>query len=153
MLIYIGADHRGFNLKESLKQYLKNSGYTVSDAGNLSFAPDDDYPDFASIVAEKISMDPDGSKGIVICGSGVGADIVVNRFPRVRASLAMNADQAYLSRSDNNANILVLAADFVDDYTAKTILATWLQTPFSGEQRHARRIAKIRDIEQKTKLL
>lgn len=153
MLIYIGADHRGFNLKESLKEYLKNSGYTVSDAGNTALVPDDDYPDFAAIVAEKVSMNPDGCKGIVICGSGVGVDIVANKFPRVRASLVMNADQAFVSRSDDNANMLALAADFIDDYTAKTILATWMQTPFSQEIRHARRIAKIRDIEQKTKLL
>jgi len=153
MVIYIGADHRGFNLKESLKQYLKDNGYTVSDLGNTSLVPDDDYPDFVAGVAEKVSLNPDGCKGIVICGSGVGADVVANKFPRIRASLVMSTDQAFVSRSDDNANILVLAADFVDDYTAKTILATWFQTPFSGEMRHTRRIAKIRDIEQKIKSL
>ncbi len=153
MIIYIGADHRGFNLKESLKQYLQSNGYTVSDVGNTTLDPNDDYPDFISAVAEKISADPDGTKGIIICGSGIGANMVANKFPRVRSALVMNADQAYLSRNDSNANVIAFAADFIDDYSAKMALATWLQTSFSGEPRHMRRIQKIRDIELKAKLL
>jgi len=153
MIIYIGADHRGFNLKESLKQYLQSNGYTVSDIGNTTLDPNDDYPDFISAVAEKISANPDEAKGIIICGSGIGANIVANKFPRVRSALVMNADQAYLSRHDNNTNVIAFAADFIDDQSTKMALATWLQTPFSGEPRHTRRNQKIRDIELKTKLL
>ena len=153
MIIYIGADHRGFNLKEALKQYLQDNGYTISDVGNRALDPNDDYPDFISAVAEKISADPDGAKGIVICGSGIGANMVANKFPRVRSALVMNADQAYLSRHDNNANVIAFAADFIDDHSAKVALATWLQTLFSGEPRHTRRNQKVRDIELKTKLL
>ncbi|MFA5053467.1 MAG: RpiB/LacA/LacB family sugar-phosphate isomerase [Parcubacteria group bacterium] len=153
MVIYIGSDHRGFNLKESIKQYLKDNGYSVSDLGNANLVPDDDYPDFISLVAEKVSANPDGSKGIVICGSGVGADIVANKFPRVRSALVMTPDQAYLSRNDDDTNVLALASEFLDDNTAKTILATWFQTPFSKDVRHMRRIAKIRDIEEKVKSL
>ncbi len=153
MIIYIGADHRGFNLKESLKQYLQSNGYVVSDVGNKALDPNDDYPDFISLVAEKISANPEGAKGIIICGSGIGANMVANKFPRVRSALVMNADQAYLSRHDNNANTIAFAADFIDDHSAKMALATWLQTSFSKEPRHIRRNQKIRDIEFKTKLL
>jgi ribose 5-phosphate isomerase B len=153
VIIYIGSDHRGFNLKESVKKYLGESGYTITDVGNMSLVPDDDYPDFAAQVAEKVGMDPDGSKGIVFCGSGVGVDIVANKFPRIRCVLAMNPDQAYMSRTDDDTNVLALSSELLDDYAAKTIIATWLQTPFSGDVRHMRRIAKIRDIEQKVKSL
>jgi len=152
VIIYIGSDHRGFNLKESVKKYLSESGYTVTDAGNASFVQDDDYPDFAAQVAEKVSMNPE-SKGIVLCGSGIGVDIVANKFPRIRCALAMTPDQAYMSRTDDDTNVLALSSELLDDYAAKTIVATWLQTPFSGDVRHMRRIAKIRDIEQKVKSL
>jgi ribose 5-phosphate isomerase B len=151
MIIYLGADHRGFNLKESLKNYLKDNGYSVSDLGNSLFDPNDDYPEFAAMVAEKVSMDPDGSRGVVICGSGVGVDVVANKFPRIRSSLVCTPNHAYLSRNDDDANILSLSAEMVDDHAAKIILATWLQTPFSREERHMRRIAKIRDVEEITK--
>jgi len=153
MIIYIASDHRGFNLKESLKKYLADSGYTVNDMGNTSLVPDDDYPDFASLVAEKVSLNAENSKGIVICGSGVGVDIVANKFPRVRCSLVMTSDQAYVARSDDDPNIIALAAEFVDDVTAKAVLATWLQTPFSGDTRCLRRLAKIREVEEKAKTL
>lgn len=153
MIIYIGADHRGFILKESLKKYLKDSGYEVDDLGAETLVPDDDYPEYAMKVAEKVSADPQGSKGILICGSGVGVDVVANKYPRVRASLVMNPDHAYLSRNDDDANILCLAAELIDDTQAKTILAAWLQTPFSGDVRHMRRIAKIRDAETRAKEL
>jgi ribose 5-phosphate isomerase B len=153
VIIYIASDHRGFNLKESIKKYLADSGYTVNDMGNTSLVPDDDYPDFASLVAEKVSLNAEESKGIVICASGVGVDIVANKFPRVRCSLVMTPDQAYVSRSDDDPNILALAADFMDDAIAKTILATWLQTPFSEDARCLRRLAKIREVEEKARLL
>ncbi|MCK9497810.1 MAG: RpiB/LacA/LacB family sugar-phosphate isomerase [Candidatus Colwellbacteria bacterium] len=151
MIIYIGADHKGFSLKESLKKYLQENGYTVSDMGNTVLDPNDDYPDFAVPVAEKVSMDPEGSKGILICGSGVGVDVVANKFPRIRSSLVVSPDHAFLSRKDDNANVLSLPADLIDEQAAKMITATWLQTPFSEEVKYKRRIAKIRDIEQKAK--
>jgi len=152
VIIYIGSDHRGFNLKESVKQYLTDSGYSVTDIGAASLVPDDDYPDYAAVVAERVSMNPD-SRGILFCGSGVGVDIVANKFPRVRCALAMSADQAFMSRNDDDTNVLAVPSELLDDYSAKTVLATWLQTPFSGDVRHMRRIAKIRDIEQKVKSL
>ena len=92
MIIYIGADHRGFKLKETLKQFLQREGYTVNDMGNTEYLEGDDYPDFAKLVAQKVSANPADSRGIVICASGVGVDIVANKFPNVRSALGFNPD-------------------------------------------------------------
>ena len=147
MLIYIGSDHRGFQLKENLKGFLKDLGYEVSDLGAKEFIQDDDYPDYAKEVAHKVNLDPTLSRGIVICGSGVGADIVANRFQRVRCALATTPDQAMASRNDDDTNVLALAADFTDWETAKKIVSVWLQTPFSNDPRHKRRIEKINQLQ------
>ena len=147
MTIFIGADHRGFELKEKLKQFLSNKGYTVMDKGNDHYDETDDYPDFASLVAQEVAEDPDNRRGILICGSGVGIDVVANKFSRVRSALANNSDQAFSSRNDVDANVLCLAADFLDEEEAKKILSVWLQTPFSKEERHKRRLRKISEIE------
>ena len=147
MLIYIGADHRGFNLKEKLKQFLLNKGYAVFDKGNDHYDENDDYPDFASLMAQEVAKESDNRRGILICGSGVGIDVAANKFKGIRSALVNNSDQAFLSRNDADANILCLAADFLDEDEAKKILTVWLQTPFSGEERHKRRIRKIGEIE------
>lgn len=147
MVIYIAADHRGFNLKESLKTFLKEMGYTVADLGNSVLDPNDDYPDFAAKLAQEVSVDTENRRGVLICGSGVGVDVVANKFKNIRSGLITSSDQAYLSRNDDDANVLSLAADINDDASAKKILSVWLQTPFSGEEKHKRRIQKIKDIE------
>ena len=147
MLIYIGADHRGFQLKENLKEFLIRQGYEVIDAGNKVYDENDDYPDFAVTAAKAISQDPANRRGILVCGSGVGVDVVANKFRGVRSALVGNSDQAYLSRNHNDANVLSLASDFLDEEQAKKILSTWLQTEFSNEPRHQRRLDKIRNIE------
>ena len=147
MLIYIGADHRGFKLKETLKQFLQDSGYTVNDMGNAQYDEEDDYPDFAKLVAQKVSVDQFISRGIVICGSGVGVDIVANKFPNVRSALGFHPDQVMEARSDDDTNVLALAADFLEPEQAKKILSVWLQTPFDGDARDKRRIEKIKQID------
>jgi ribose 5-phosphate isomerase B len=147
MLIYIGADHRGFKLKESLKVYLKESGYEVVDVGNNKYDENDDYPDFASAAARKVSLDPENSRGILICGSGVGMDVAANKYKNIRSALVTTPDQAAISRHDDNANVLSLAADFLTESEAKKILTVWLQTDFSEEERHRRRLEKIEKIE------
>lgn len=147
MLIYIGADHRGFELKESLKNFLEKKGYEVVDVGAEKFDENDDYPDFARLVGMAINQDPISRKGILICGSGVGVDIVANKFKRVRSSLIFNPDQAFMARNDDDANILSLSADFLNEEDAKKILGTWLATGFSGKEQHRRRIEKIGGIE------
>ncbi len=148
MVIYFGADHRGFKLKEYLKNFLKNQGYEVVDVGNYSEEADDDYPDFARKVAEKVSLDYEQSRGVLICGSGMGMDIVANKFARVRSALAAKPDQAYDSRNENDSNVLTLAADYLEPETAKKILKVWLTTPFSREERHRRRLQEISELER-----
>ena len=152
MLIYIGADHKGFQLKEALKKILKDQGYEVIDVGNEKYDENDDYPDFAELVARAIGQDPWNLRGILICGSGVGVDVAANKFKGVRSALVNNSDQAYLSRHDDDTNILSLAAEFIDEKTAEQILKTWLTTPFSNEEHHRRRLEKIAQLEMKNEL-
>ncbi len=147
MIIYIGADHRGFKLKETLKQFLQREGYTVNDMGNTEYLEGDDYPDFAKLVAQKVSANPADSRGIVICASGVGVDIVANKFPNIRSALGFSPDQVVEARSDDDVNVLALASDFLEEEEAKKIVSVWLQTPFDGDERDKRRIEKIRQID------
>ena len=144
MILYIGADHGGFELKESLKQFLSESGYTVNDVGNTELDSGDDYVDFAKMVAEEVSKDVSTRKGILICRSGHGVDIVANRYPQIRSALVFSPDHAVVSRNDDDANVLSLPADYIDFETAKKIVSAWLQTPFSEEERYKRRIEKIK---------
>jgi ribose 5-phosphate isomerase B len=147
MLIYIGADHRGFRLKGVLKAHLNNRGYEVVDCGNERYEEGDDYPDFAAAVAKKVSENPEENRGILICGSGVGVDIVANKFKGVRSALATTPEQARLSRHDNNANVLSLAADFLSENEMREIVNVWLATSFPGEEHHKRRLGKIKELE------
>ncbi len=143
MIIYIGADHRGFKLKESLKGYLEMNGYKVLDLGNDHYDENDNYPDFAKLVAEKVSTDPLESRGVLICGSGVGMDITANRFKNVRSVLAFSPEQAMISRKDDDTNILSLSANFLEDDEVRKILSIWLKTSFLDDEKHKRRINKI----------
>ncbi len=147
MIIYIGADHRGFKLKDDLAVFLKESGYEVGDVGNTVNDENDDYNEFAEAVAEKVSKDYENSKGVLICGSGAGTCIVANKFPKIRAVVAMTPDQAFDSKNDNDSNVICFGANYTSADEAKKILVTWLGTPFSGEERHRRRVEKIRATE------
>ena len=148
MLIYIGADHRGFNLKEQIKAYLKEQGYETADVGASAYDKDDNYPVFARAVGEKIALDPENGRGILICGSGVGMDVVANKFKGVRAGLAISTDQVYSARHDDNVNVLVLAADFTEEPAAINIVRIFLATPFGGDDKYKRRLAQIREVEE-----
>ncbi|KKU89334.1 MAG: Ribose 5-phosphate isomerase B [Candidatus Wolfebacteria bacterium GW2011_GWA2_47_9b] len=128
MIIYLGADHRGFALKEELKAFLFDRGYDVVDMGNEVEEEGDDYPDFAAAVADAVSNNPVEDRGIVICGSGVGVDIVANKFIDIRSALISNSDQAKAARNDDDANVLALAADFLDADTAKAIVDAFIET-------------------------
>ncbi len=147
MLIYIGADHRGFNLKETLKKSLKDQNYEVVDVGNERLDENDDYPDFAFAVGQAVAQNPLNHRGVLICGSGAGVDIVANRFKNVRSVLAINPDQVRASRNDDDTNVLSLAADFLGEDDAKKILTVWLETPFSEDKNHQRRLQKIKLME------
>jgi len=149
MFIYIGADHRGFKLKETIKKHLQESGYEVIDFGNKEQDENDDYVDFAAALAQQISKDPAIAKGILICGSGAGMEITANKFKHVRAALSFSADHAMAIGNDDDVNVLVLAADFIDEESAQKIVATWLQSPFAKEERFIRRLNKLETIERK----
>jgi len=147
--IFIGADHAGFELKEKLIPFLKNLGHEVVDKGAFKYNEADDYPDFVKPVAEAVSKDPN-SKGIVLGGSGQGEAICANRFKNVRAFeyYAPSRGEVNIiedSRSHNNSNIISLGARFLSEDEAKEAVKLWLETPFSGDERHVRRISKIDD--------
>ncbi|MGZ3594732.1 MAG: ribose 5-phosphate isomerase B [Syntrophales bacterium] len=141
--IIIGSDHAGFPLKEVIKQYLAEMGYSVTDAGTDSPA-NADYPDFGAIVAQRVSAG-EFDRGILVCGSGVGMSIVANKFPGVRAALCLDEETARMGRLHNDANILVLAGRRTEEEAAKAIVRLWLNTEFEGG-RHQRRLDKISDI-------
>lgn len=145
MKIYIGADHAGFKLKEKLKIFLTELGYELEDKGAFELNPDDDYPDFISKVAEKVSSDSKIARGVILGGSGQGEAICANRFSGVRAAVYYGGPDEIvkLSREHNDANILSLGARFMDEEQAKKAVTIWLETAFSKEERHKRRIEKI----------
>lgn len=143
MNVFFGADHRGFQLKEALKAHLAARGVQVEDLGNTVEDPNDDYVDFAAKVAAKVSENPSDHRGILICGSGHGVDMVANKFKGVKSALAFNEAVAKQSREHEDANVLALASDWVSEEDAKKIVDVWLATPFSGEGRHVRRLAKL----------
>jgi ribose 5-phosphate isomerase B len=150
MKIYIGTDHAGFGLKEELKKFLEDLGCEVEDKGAYEFNRDDDYPDFilpvVKAVAEDIARDLD-SRGIVIGGSGQGEAIVANKVKKIRAAVVYDEYSAKMSREHNDANIVSLGTRTLNADKAKKLVKLWLETPFSNEDRHKRRIEKIKAIE------
>ncbi len=138
--IPIAADHAGFEMKQKLVGVLRDLGYEPEDLGAQS-ATASDYPDFAHPLAQTVS-NGGAKRGVLVCGSGIGMDIVANRYPHVRAGLAWNPEIAELSRKHNDTNVLVLPSRFMSDEDAVKSLRTWLQTEFEGG-RHLRRVEKI----------
>ena len=147
MKIYIGSDHAGFEMKRELMKYLSTLSHESYDCGPFEYDHEDDYPDYISQVAKQISDDPE-SFGIVIGYSGQGEAIVANRFPKVRCAVFYGGPKHVLklSREHNDANVLSLGANFVTTDEAKKALELWLHTPFTGEERHIRRIKKIDNL-------
>jgi ribose 5-phosphate isomerase B len=146
MKIYLASDHAGFDLKEKIKQDLLSQNYEVEDCGDFEKNPDDDYPLFIARAAEKVSNDS-RSKAIVFGKSGAGEEIVANKFKNVRAVLGFSKDNVKLSREHNDANILSLGSEFVDFEKAVELVKIFLETEFSNEKRHRRRIEEIKKLE------
>lgn len=144
MRIYIGADHAGFKLKEKLIPFLKELGHEVEDKGAFEYNKDDDYPDFIKPVAEAVSQDKE-ARGIIMGKSGQGEAMCANRVKGARAMVWYGYDVGMLrlSREHNDANILSLGAGFVNNEKAFDAVKYWLEIPFSGDERHVRRIAKL----------
>lgn len=145
-MIYISSDHRGFELKKFLVNSLLADGIGIVDLGPFEINEDDDYPDFAKLVVEKIQENPE-NMGVLICANGVGISISANKFKGVRAALSWNPKHAASTRNDDGANVLVLPANYISQEEALEILQTWLSTNFSGEDRHIRRLQKISEFE------
>lgn len=146
MKVYIGSDHRGFRLKEKLEVWLKSKKFEIKDMGAYEYDPKDDY----TLYAEKVALmvrDNEGSKGILLCGSGVGVDVVANKFDGIRASIGKTAKQVKAGREDDDMNILVIAAEFTNDRDAKKMTMAFLKTEFDKEARHERRLQEIKRIE------
>lgn len=140
MTIHLGADHAGFKLKEILKNFLKQQGYQVKDHGAKKLEPTDDYPDYAHSVARAMKKD---DFGILACGSAEGICIAANKHKGIRAVAVWTLQNAKLSRQHNDANVLCLSGWQLSSAKAKSIAKAWLETQFSNEQRHIRRIGKI----------
>lgn len=145
--IFLGADHAGYGLKEEVKKYLLDQGFDVVDKGAGKFDKKDDYPDFIFPVAKEVAKNK-GSMGIIFGASGQGEAIAANRIKGVRAALyyGNNLEIVKLSRTHNDANILSLGARFLDKKEAMEAVKLWLDTDFSSEERHIRRIKKLDKI-------
>lgn len=146
-MIYIGADHRGFEVKEAVKALLVENEYEVEDVGNYQLDPEDDYVDFALKVAENIEGNGGTSYGILLCGSGHGVDMVANRFPHVRAILGFNDDVAVQGRQHEDANVLVLPADWTTPEEASERVRLFLTTEKNTEARYERRRARVANLQ------
>ena len=164
MKIYLATDHVGFELKEKLKVFLESKAHSVEDCGAFSYDKDDDYPDFIGKAAEGVSKDPE-SRGIIFGGSGQGEAMVANKFKGVRcalfyapAVLTQAADisgrvssdpyeMIRLTREHNDANMLSIGIRFIHEEEVFKVVELWLNAAFTNEERHSRRIEKIRELE------
>jgi ribose 5-phosphate isomerase B len=151
MRVYLGSDHAGYELKMHLVNHLTKQGHEVVDVGPRVYDPEDDYPAFCLHTGAKVVAD-EGSLGIVIGGSGNGEQIAANKIDGVRAALVWRTEIAQLARQHNDANVISLGAREHTLDEATSFVDTFLATPFSGNPRHARRIAQVSDYEQTRKL-
>ncbi|KAB1922144.1 ribose-5-phosphate isomerase [Micromonospora noduli] len=151
MRVYLGSDHAGFELKVHLANHLAMQGYDVVDVGPHSYDPDDDYPTFCLHTGDQVVADETGL-GVVIGGSGNGEQIAANKVAGVRAALAWSVETAQLARQHNDANVVAIGARQHTLDEATGIVEAFLNTPFSGNERHARRIAQVAEYERTRKL-
>ncbi len=147
MVIAIGADHGGYRLKQVVVDFLKKLGHTVNDLGTDSENPPVDYPDYARAVAREV-IAKKAERGILICGSGVGAEIAANKFPGIRAAVCHDTFSAHQGVEDDNMNVLCLGARVVGPELAKDVVRVYLSATFSGAERHVRRVGKVEAIEK-----
>jgi len=149
MTIFIGADHRGFELKNKIIEYLQEKNIRVEDMGNMEYDPADDYPDPAQKVAQAVLQNPQDFLGIVICGSGVGVSIAANRYRGVRAGLGFDLDQVKHMRKNDQVNVLSLPSDYVDLDKAKQFIDIFLATDPATDEKYLRRSKKLDEFEEK----
>ena len=148
MQVAFGTDHGGFDLKDTLVQEIESLGQEVLEHGAIKYQPDDDYPDFAEAVARSVSEGL-ASKGVLLCGSGVGASIAANKVSGVRASVCHDEYSARQGVEHDDMNIICLGARIIENDLAKELIRVFLSAKFSGVERHKRRLGKVIDIENK----
>ncbi len=146
MTIFIAADHRGFELKNKIIEYLHEKNTRIEDLGNYQYDPQDDYPDFARKVAQAVLQNTKEFFGIVICGSGVGVSIVANRFPGIRCAIGFKKEQVIHARENDSVNVLALPSDYIDFETTKEFIDVFLKTQPKQEEKYARRIKELDTI-------
>ena len=146
MKIYIGTDHRGFRLKEKIKEWLNDWGYKFKDLGAYELNPKDDYTLYAEKAGSIVGREK-GARGVLLCGSGVGVDVTANKFDGARASIGKNPEQVKAGRNDDDMNILVIAADFTKEDEVKKMVKMFLETKFAGKARFKKRLQDIEKIE------
>ena len=147
MKIAVGADHAGLPLKDDIIEVIEGLGHEVIDLGAYGFDPDDDYPDLAAPVARAVSRGQ-AAKGVILCGSGVGASIAANKIPGARASVCHDSYTAAQGVEHDNMNIICLGARVIGAEIAKLVVRAFLNAEFTCEERHVRRVGKITAIEQ-----
>lgn len=147
MKVYLGADHRGYLLKEKIASWLFELKYEFTDLGASSLDPSDDYTKYAEEVALMV-RDNEGSRGVLLCGSGVGVEVIANKFDGIRAAIGKSVAQIHAGRNDDDMNILVIAADFTEEKETKAMLIAFLETKFSGKDRYKERLEEINRLEQ-----
>lgn len=146
MKVFIGADHRGYELKEKIAKWLFEMEHAYQDLGAQTLDLKDDYTKYAEDVASLVAKNA-GSRGVLLCGSGVGADIVANKFDGVRAAIGKDVFQIEAGRNDDDMNVLVIAADYTTEKEAKAMLIAFLETKYSAKPRYERRLQEIEKIE------
>ncbi len=147
MELILGADHRGFDLKEQLKAWLVENKYAVTDVGAAEKLQEDDYPKYGLEVGQKVAEKPTERLGIVVCGSGAGITVAAGKVPGVRAVLMHNPVMASHARQDDDVNVLGLGADYISFDEAKEVVHAWLTAKFSDAERHVRRLEEISKYE------
>lgn len=141
-MIYIGSDHGGYELKNKIKEYLKQGGRKVIDIGVFQIEEPADYPDIAHEVAEKV-RENEGSRGILVCGTGVGMCMAANKVKDIRAAVCESEQTVEMSRKHNDSNMLCLGGRILQDAKALKMVDIFLDTEFEKEERHIRRVGKI----------
>ena len=147
MKIALGSDHAGFDLKQDLSAYLQGLGHTVADLGVYNDEPAD-YPDYAEAVGLAVTK-KGADRGIVICGSGVGASVAANKIPGIRGGLCHDTYSAHQGVEHDDMNVLVLGSRVIGNYLARELVLTFLNAQFSGEERHRRRLEKTLELERR----
>jgi ribose 5-phosphate isomerase B len=148
MNVAVGSDHGGFELKTVVIDAIRNAGHDVVDCGAFALEPGDDYPDFAASVARAL-MEGRAARGVLICGSGVGASIAANKFKGIRAALCHDTFSAHQGVEDDSMNVIALGARVVGPSLAAEIVAAILRAQFSGAERHKRRLEKVNEFDTK----